>query len=119
MNVAAYAGQTVRIYFSTNKSTSGGALLLDDVSVAASYVNINAVRLGVPDNKIGNGLANNTDTVAIVNGSSTVDSVTYVNTWGGDGDGTSLSRISPQGPSNQQSNWKSGPQRGTPGWANP
>jgi len=118
MNVGAFAGQTIRIYFSTNK-TGSGSLFLDDISVAASYVNINAIRLGVPDDKIGNGLANNTDTVAVVNGSSTVDSVTYDDSWGGDGDGTSLSRIDPQGLSNQQSNWKSGPQRGTPGLANP
>ena len=118
MNVAAFAGQTIRIYFSTNKSTSSGALYFDDISVTASYVNINAIRLSVPDDKIGNGIANNGDTVTIVNGSTTVDSVTYVDSWGGDGDGTSLSRIDPQGSSNQQSNWKSGPQNGTPGSVN-
>ena len=47
MNVAAFAGQTIRIYFSTNKSTSSGALYFDDISVTASYVNINAIRLSV------------------------------------------------------------------------
>lgn len=119
MNLAAFAGQTVRIYFAANKATSSGSLILDDVSVAASYVGINAVRLSVPNNNIGNGLANNTDTVAVENGSSTIDSVTYVSTWGGNGNGTSLSRKDPQGPSNQQSNWTSGPVNGTPGSANP
>jgi Tfp pilus assembly protein PilE len=118
MDLTAYAGQTVRIYFTTNK-TGSGSLYLDDISAAYSYVNINAVRLSVPDNKIGNGIANNGDTVAIVNGSTTVDSVTFLSSWGGNGDGTSLSRIDPQGSSNQQSNWKSGPQHGTPGSANP
>ena len=118
MNLTAYAGQSIRIYFNTNKSTSGGVLLLDDVSAVSSYVNINATRLGVGDNKIGNGLANGGDTVAITDGSTTVDSVTYDNTWGGDGDGTSLERIDPQGPSNDQTNWTSGPQNGTPGSAN-
>jgi Tfp pilus assembly protein PilE len=117
MNVGAYAGQTVRIYFAANK-TASGSLYLDDISTAYSYVGINAIRLGVPDDEIGNGLANTTDTVAIVSGNSTVDSVSYANTWGGNGDGTSLSRVSPQGPSNQQSNWTSGHINGTPGRAN-
>jgi len=117
MNLAAFAGQTVRLYFSATHSGSG-VLLLDDVSVASSYVNINAVRLGVPDDKIGNGLANSTDTVAVVNGGATVDSVAYSSSWGGNGDGTSLARINPSGPSNDQSNWTSGPQHGTPGRVN-
>ena len=117
MNLAAFAGQTVRLYFSATHSGSG-VLLLDDVSVASSYVNINAVRLGVPDVKIGNGLANSTDTVAVVNGGATVDSVAYSSSWGGNGDGTSLARINPSGPSNDQSNWTSGPQHGTPGSVN-
>jgi len=118
MNITAYAGRTIRIYFAANKTTSQGSLLLDDVSVASSYVNINAVRLGVGDNKIGNGLINTGDTVAITDGNTIVDSVTYDDTWGGDGDGTSLERIDPQGPSNDQSNWTSEPQNGTPGSAN-
>jgi hypothetical protein len=117
MNVTAYAGQTVRIYFNTNK-TGSGSLFLDDVSVVTSYVNINAIRLGCSNSHIGSGLGNNGDTVTVTNGSSTIDSVTYVDSWGGDGDGNSLSRIDPQGLSNDQSNWTSGPQHGTPGWAN-
>lgn len=119
MNLAAFAGQTVRVYFSTNKTTAGGALCLDGISVSASYVNINAVRLGVPDDKIGSGLANNTDTVAVVgSGGGTSDRVTYANSWGGSGDGTSLSKIDSEGSSNEQSNWTSGPINGTPGAAN-
>ncbi len=117
MDLAAFAGQTIRIYFSATNNGSG-VLLLDDVSVASSYADINATRLGVGDNKIGNGLANGGDTVAITNGSTTVDSVTFDNTWGGDGDGTSLERIDPQGSSNDQSNWTGGPVNGTPGSSN-
>jgi Tfp pilus assembly protein PilE len=118
MDLAAFSGQTVRIYFSTNKSVTNGALYLDDISVAYSYVGIDAVRLSVPNTTIGNGLANTTDTVAVVNGSITIDSVTYSSSWGGSGDGTSLARINPLGPSNSQSNWTSGPQNGTPGRVN-
>ncbi len=119
MNIGAFAGQTVRIYFAANKATGSGSLTLDDVSAAASYVDINAIRLGVGDNRIGSGLANNTDIVTVVNNNSTTaDSVTYVNTWGGNGDGTSLSRISSEWPSNDASNWTSGPINGTPGAVN-
>ena len=117
MDVTAYAGQTVDVYFSTNK-TGTGSLFLDDVSVATSYVDPNAVRLSINDDKIGKGLGNNTDTVAVTDGSATVDSVTYDDGWGGDGDGTSLARIDPQGASNDESNWTSGPANGTPGSAN-
>jgi hypothetical protein len=118
MNVAAYAGQTVRIYFSTNKTTSNGVLLLDDVSITSSYVNLDAIRLSCGDSQIGGGLSNNGDTVTVTDGSATVDSVTYDNNWGGDGDGTSLERIDPQGSSNDPNNWTSGPVNGTPGSAN-
>ena len=118
MDLTAYANQNIRVHFGTNKATSEGALLLDDVSVASSYVDINAVRLSVDDDKIGNELKNNGDTVAITDGSATIDSVTYNSDWGGDGDGTSLARIDPQGSSNDENNWQNGPQNGTPGSAN-
>jgi hypothetical protein len=118
MDLTAYAGQDVRIHFATTKTTSQDVLLLDDVSVAYSYVDIDATRLSVDDNVIGNGLTDNGGTVAIGNGSATIDSVTYDDSWGGDGDGTSLARIDPEGVSNDPANWQSGPTNGTPGSAN-
>lgn len=118
MDLTAYAGQDIRIHFATTKTTGQGVLLLDDVSVATSYVDINATRLSVDDDRIGNRLGDNTDTVAITDGSATVDSVTYDDSWGGDGDGTSLERISPQDGSNDPVNWQSGATNGTPGSEN-
>ncbi len=118
MDLAAYAGQSIRIHFSTNKTTGDGALLLDDVFVASSYVDLDAIRLSSGDNQIGNGLTDNGDTVTVTDGSAIVDSVTYDDGWGGDGDGTSLERIDPQGSSNDEDNWTSGPVNGTPGSAN-
>jgi Tfp pilus assembly protein PilE len=98
---------------------ANGYAIITAKDTKVTGVDPNAVRLSVPDSRIGNGLANNNDTVAVDNSSgSTVDSVTYVDSWGGDGDGTSLSRIDPQGSSNDQSNWTSGPVNGTPGSAN-
>jgi len=118
MDLAAYAGQNIRIHFSTNKTTSEGVLLLDDIYVASSYVDLDAVRLSTGDGQIANGLGDNSDTVAVTDGSATIDSVTYDDSWGGDGDGTSLARIDPEGGSNDPANWQSGPTNGTPGSAN-
>jgi len=118
MDLSAYAGQNIRICFSSNKTIGSGALLLDDITVASSYVSSSSLILSCGDNQIGNGLGNNSDMVTITDGSATIDSVTYDDIWGGDGDGTSLARIDPQGSSNDEGNWTSGPQNGTPGSAN-
>ena len=118
MDLTAYANQDIRIHFSTNKTTGDGALLLDDIFAASSYVDLDAIRLSCGDNQIGGGLADNGDTVTVADSIATVDSVTYDDGWGGDGDGTSLARIDPQGSSNDEDNWTSGPQNGTPGSAN-
>jgi len=118
MDLAAYAGQNIRIHFSTNKTTADNALLLDDIFVASSYVDLDAIRLSSGDGQIGGGLADTGDTVTVTDGSATVDSVTYDDSWGGDGDGTSLARIDPEGSSNDEDNWTSGPVNGTPGSAN-
>ena len=102
---------------STTIPANGYAIITaEDTEVTG--VDPNAVRLSINDDKIGKGLGNNTDTVAITDGSATVDSVIYFWHWGGDGDGTSLARIDPQGSSNDEDNWTSGPQNGTPGSAN-
>ncbi len=118
MDLTAYAGRKVRIYFETTKNTNQGVLLLDDVSVASSFVDADATRLSVDDDRIGSGLANNNGTIVVTDGSATVDSVTYDDGWGGDGNGKSLARIDPQGGSNDPDNWQEGPVNGTPGSAN-
>lgn len=118
MDIAAYSGQSIRIHFSTNKTTSEGVLLLDDIFAVSSYVDLDAIRLSTGDNQIGNGLGDNNDTVAVASGSVTIDSVTYDDSWGGDGDGTSLARIDPEEASNDGDNWTSGPVNGTPGSEN-
>ncbi len=118
MDLTAYAGRKVRIYFETTKNTNQGVLLLDDVSVASSFVDADATRLSVDDNQIGNGLSNNKGTIVVTDGSATVDSVTYDDDWGGDDNGKSLARIDPQGSSSDPDNWQEGPVNGTPGSAN-
>jgi hypothetical protein len=60
------------------------------------------------------------DTITLKSsGGSTVDSVTYDPSWGGNGDGKSLERKDPFGPSNDPSNWgESAVTGGTPTYSN-
>lgn len=82
-------------------------------------VDADAVRLQVGDNKLGSGLDNNGDILTILSDSGEVmDSVSYDDSWGGDGNDHSLERIDPQGGSNDPANWKEGPLYGTPGSEN-
>jgi len=46
------------------------------------------------------------------------DVVVWQNAWGGDGDGTTLSRTSPWAPSTEAASWMPGPYAGTPGAPN-
>ncbi len=118
IDLSAYTNQSIRIHFATNKTDASGALLLDDISVATSYIDTNAIRLSTGDSGIGSFLSNTTGLVTLTDGAGTADAVTYSNSWGGDGDGTTLERIDPQGASSDSANWQSGSINGTPGSAN-
>lgn len=62
---------------------------------------------------------NSSDDVIIFEGMIIIDSVSYLDDWGADGDGPSLERIDPLGPSTSSSNWApSIPDGGTPGAEN-
>jgi len=117
-DLSAYAGQTIRVFFRSRRSGRRGSCFLDDVSVVSTYVEPSAVRLRVDDNDIGQGLKNDADTINIGDGTDTVDSVSYEDSWGADGNGKTLSRIDPAGDSNDPANWQEGPVNGTPGSAN-
>jgi competence protein ComGC len=82
-------------------------------------VDPDAIKLQVDDGKLGNGLHNNQDTVAILDDSDEmVDSVSYDDSWGGDGNDHTLERIDAQENSNDPLNWLEGPLYGTPGSEN-
>jgi len=64
-------------------------------------------------------LANSADDVILNEGTTAIDNVTYDDDWGADGDGKTLERIDPAGPSSIEENW--GPSLadgGTPGAVN-
>ncbi len=64
-------------------------------------------------------LSNTSDDVILKEGSTVIDEVTYSDLWGADGDGPSLERIDPNGPSSIAENWgPSVPDGGTPGAEN-
>jgi len=46
------------------------------------------------------------------------DAVVFDFTWGGNSDGSTLSRTNPWAPSTEQSSWQSGPYAGTPAMPN-
>ncbi len=64
-------------------------------------------------------LGNSSDQVVLLEGTTVIDSVSYLDDWGADGDGPSLERIDPSGPSNSSTNWgASTVDGGTPGAEN-
>ena len=64
-------------------------------------------------------LGNSSDQIILVEGDVVIDSVSYLDDWGADGDGPSLERIDPAGPSNSSTNWgASTVDGGTPGAEN-
>lgn len=117
----AYIGQTIKLTFVTTNTSPHKSLYLDELSMGISHADPNALQLAVDDSThqtIGNGLDNTSSTLTLTNGASVMDSVTYQDSWGGDGDGTSLARIDPNGPSSSADNWTAGPVYGTAGAAN-
>ena len=118
-DLSAYIGTTIRIYFET---FVGGQYRLDDISINYSLIDRNAVRLRVDDTAIGGGLSNAGETLTLqipgANGQ-VVDSVTYSDSWGGDGNGFSLERIDAEDESDSAGNWSESIRAGgTPGFKN-
>ena len=89
---------------------AGGYAIItaNDTEVYDNYdVETGAVRLQVDDNTIGNGLGDNGDTLTIADGDgNAVDSVSYEDSWGGDGDGDTIERIDETGGSSDPLNWE-------------
>ncbi len=83
-------------------------------------INLDALALHVASSSMCGGFDNSGDTVAVANNLGLiVDSVSYLNSWGADGDGKSLERKSVTGSGNDSFNWQvSISSGGTPGSAN-
>ncbi len=103
LKYCAYNGFLPRSYF-------------DGISLVVSPFPADCARL-VTDNDIGKDLAD--EHLFIGRGRRVEDAMAFKKSWGGDGDGTTLSRVSPWAPGAEQASWTSGPYGGTPGEANP
>jgi type II secretory pathway pseudopilin PulG len=114
-DLTAYAGTTLRVHIET---VGHGTYCFDDVSLNWSRVSTDALRFVLDDNSLTQVFKNDWDTVNLFHGDAVLDSVPYFDTWGGDGNGESLERIDPNGASDDQGNWTSGPEYGTPGRSN-
>lgn len=117
-DLSAYIGSTIWIYF----ETFSGSYSLDNISINLSSMDANTIRLRVDDDDIGNGLDNTGETITLQipdTDGQTVDTVTYSDTWGGDGNGFSIERIDSEDDSNSAGNWSESIQPwGTPGYKN-
>jgi len=78
---------------------------------------LDCLHLWVNDNEIGKNLENCQVFIGSVQ-DKLHDAVAFQTVWGGDGDGTTLSRVHPFSPSTEAETWKPGPFAGTPGAAN-
>lgn len=96
---------------------SGGRVWFDAVWVTQSPFPPGAAKIQVNDNNIGKNLEHYT--VYLAQGVLLHDAVVWQPAWGGDDDGSTLSRTSPFAPSTEQASWTPGPYGGTPGAANP
>ena len=77
---------------------------------------LDCLHLWVNDATLGKNLQDKQ--VFLSQGNALRDAVVFDFTWGGNGDGSTLSRTSPWAPSTEQSSWQSGPYAGTPATAN-
>lgn len=78
---------------------------------------LDCLHLWVNDNEIGKDLENGQVFIGSVQGE-LHDAVAFEKAWGGDGDGTTLSRVHPFSPSTESETWEPGPYAGTPAAAN-
>lgn len=115
---------------STFELTDGeGSYYFEGITISAEgYLTIKVAENDVepfpftPDvdaSEYGIAFSNSSDQVILIEGSTTIDEVDYDDDWGADGDGPSLERIDPSGPSMVGENWgPSTPDGGTPGEEN-
>ena len=85
-----------------------GIITADPTEVYENYtVAPGAVKLKVDDKKIGNGLHDHSDTITILDSDGNiVDSVTYDDDWGGDGNGDTIERKTAAGASSEAGDWE-------------
>jgi len=105
-------GDTISANGGSTVIPSGGYGIITSLNtstqVYSNYsVDAGAIKLMVSDTAIGNGLSDNSETLDLLDsGGGAVDTVTYDDAWGGDGDGDTLERIDPETSPSDSGNWE-------------
>ncbi len=112
-----YASTTMNI------SGKGFAVITDGGTGTSVYgnfsVNSSALALHTNASTICGGLSNTGEPIYLNDSSGTsIDLITYSNSWGANGNNKTLERIDPTGTSDTSTNWKEGTVNGTPGSKN-
>jgi prepilin-type N-terminal cleavage/methylation domain-containing protein len=116
-----YINKDARLEIWGYRASSGSAYVRVDAAVVHWSRNPNlpfdALHLWANSSTIGKNLE---DTQVFLAESGRLrDAVVFDKAWGGDGDGTTLSRTGPWAPPTEAEAWKAGPYAGTPAAANP
>ena len=108
-----------RLEVKVSSASMGDTIYVDAAALFSSRLPthpLDCLHIWVNDNMIG--LALSSGQVFLGEGNALRDVVVWNNFWGGNGDGSTLSRTSPWAPSTEQSSWRPGPYAGTPATAN-
>jgi hypothetical protein len=108
-----------RLEIKVSSASTGDTIYVDAAALFSSRLpthQLDCLHIWVNDNTVGSDLS--LGQVFLAEGNALRDAVAFDFTWGGNGDGSTLSRTSPWAPSTEQSSWRSGPYAGTPATAN-
>jgi hypothetical protein len=108
-----------RLEIKVSSASTWDSIYIDATALFSSRLpthQLDCLHIWVKDNTLGSDLSQGQ--VFLAEGNALRDAVVWDNSWGGNGDGSTLSRTNPWAPSTEQSSWRSGPYGGTPATAN-
>jgi hypothetical protein len=118
-DLTSVVNRDARLEIKTYSSSFLDAIYVDAAAIYSSRLPthpLDCLHIWVNDNTLGSDLSQGQ--VFLGEGNALRDAVVWNNSWGGNGDGSTLSRTSPWAPSTEQSSWRSGPYAGTPAMPN-
>ena len=116
---ASLIDRDLRVHVWVSSTANGAYFHLDAIGLYASRLPArpaDALHFWVDDDAVGDDLE---ETQVFLGDSASLKDVTvFSKTWGGDGDGSTLTRTGPFAPSTEAASWRPGPYGGTPAAAN-
>lgn len=120
LEVTPWVDRDCAVVITVDHSWFGARMWIDAVGVYSTRLPAQTqsmFHLWVSDTEIAKNISEGE--VFLSSGRQLRDVVVFQKVWGGDGDGTTLSRAGPYAPSTEQTSWRAGPYGGTPGAVNP